>query len=281
MTAVGGEFIIAGAAAQYFGYRQNKQDKKAIVHKPEALAELWALLQAARAPLGAAHRDLTDAWAAGPLSLFEAADRLVAMQRGVPEWALACVDVTQRLLEEVAEIGDKADVYEAQLGLATHSGQSVMRDPVRDITDRLTYLTERLQLHVPFMRLARAAFEDPEGAGTTGHAAAADQFLLHAALVVPAPAEELPDRIFRERGELGKVWRSQSHIFTKALKQVQSVSSTALGTQEARAGPARVATAPPSLGQQPSLGQPSLGQLSLGRATTAPSRVVTAPMRPL
>lgn len=277
MTAAGGEFIIVGAAAQYLGYLQNRQDKEAIVYKPEELAELWAQLQASRAPLAASHRDLTDAWHAGPLSLFEAADRLVALQRGVPDWALACVDVTQRLLEEVAELGDKADVYEAQFQLATQSGQSLMRDPVRDITERLTYLTQRLQSHVPFMRLARAAFEDPEGAGSTGHAAAADQFLLHAAWAMPAPAEELPDRIFRERGQLGKVWRSQSRTFMKALKQVQSVSSTTFGTQEAQ--PAATSRSVTVSAFGPALGSRDEAQPPVtGRGIMAPA---LGPMRPL
>lgn len=239
MAVAGGEFIIAGAAAQFLGYRQNQQDKCDIFHKPEDLAELWNLLRSSRAPLEAAHRDLTDAWHAGPLSLFEAADRLLALQRGVPDWALACVDVTQRLLNEVAELGDKADVYESQFELATHSGQSVVHQPVHDLTDRLTYLTQRLQSHVPFMRLARAAFEDPTSAGATGDAAAADQFLLHAAWAMPAPAEELPDRILRERGQFGKLWRSQSRTFAKALKKVQAVSATTMGSPEAVPSPTR------------------------------------------
>jgi len=135
-------------------------DPAAIVQSPEELGELRSALRDAHGLVDQRHRAATDAWRR-PLSLFDERAETSANERGVPSWALACVHKAQRLIDEIAEADDLADVYETQINTAERQGRGLRRRPVEALVERLKGLAQSMEVHIPFLTAARAAFDHP------------------------------------------------------------------------------------------------------------------------
>lgn len=220
---------IAGAAAARLGYKQKRKDDKELASKEELVA-LKSGLREARESVYAGHQACTKAWRS-PLSLFEpsAAD-------GAPGWAVDCVCIAQRLVEEASIITDLADVYETQLALISatldrdgRSHRGLRWAPVQLLIVKLNRLAERLALHLPSLITARFAFDDamqtpppleskimlPDEAVTKAMTVARDDYYDLQA----EGSEELPVAILKDRGFFGELWRLQEDALHRILRQ--------------------------------------------------------------
>jgi len=201
---------IASAVAVRLGFTEHKRDEKQLA-TPEDIQCFRTSLAEAHAALDSAHRALTTEWGS-PLSLFDDGAMREALERGVPGWAVASVQRAQDLVHEAAELGDRADVYEAQLRLADDNGAGLLREPVNKLLEQLADLTQRLSLHSPLLRRAHDEFASPSecsDAGqlaSTSHGAVGDQDSTSQRVAKAAPMPETPMRILQQRGRFGAVY---------------------------------------------------------------------------
>lgn len=159
--------LSAGAAA--LGYQQHRRDGEELVTAPEEICHFRQALVGSHGSVERSHSALTAAWGR-PLSLFGQREEEEALARGVCPRAVAAVRQAQALVEEAAELGDYADVYESQLELAASGrapGQccSLLRAPPYELVARLRDLERRLTAHVPRLALARMAFDGVSSGG--------------------------------------------------------------------------------------------------------------------
>jgi len=215
--------LVAAGVAERFGFKQKKQDDKDLVSKPEEILELTRSLQEALEALRTQHTAIVNAWRS-PLSLFTEADVEAATSKGVAAWAAPCVKKAQKLSEEAAECVDLGEVYVVQLTRARNDNQGLLREPVGTLVTKTQNLTERIQVHLPLVKGARRAFDDPSGE---------DQDELLASIVPDIKSSSsfgstntvqsnedvavLPMAIFRDRSRLGEFWRLQERGVKRLL----------------------------------------------------------------
>jgi len=197
---------IATAAFGALGYKQKEQDTRDLAD-PQELEELLAALQKAHAGVSASHGTR---------------DAASAAARGVPDWAVACVRKGRGLVGKAAELEDLADVYEAQIGIAVGEGargKGLLRAPPRLLVERLGDLAEGLVVHVPYMELARGAFDNPaDAAPGVGSAEAMKPQEVVSSFQLAADQDDpklLPIAILRNRGRLGELWHLQGEKLGK------------------------------------------------------------------
>ena len=123
-------------------------------------------LAEAYASLCAAHSAITSAWGQ-PLSLFRRAAPGAEEEaaEAEPEVALEVVEGAKRLVERAAALEDLADVYDAQLQLATGAGagagttRCVRRGPVQALEAELEELSLKLSGRIAALLRAKEALE--------------------------------------------------------------------------------------------------------------------------
>lgn len=119
------------------------------------------------------HQAATEAWR-GPLSLFKSCRlgsrcRADCLQIGhsitcrnaqeLADWAVEAVHTAQRLVKEAARLGDRTDLYVAQINLAEHEELGIHKGLVLEHMERLDRLAQRLHAHLEPLRLARDALD--------------------------------------------------------------------------------------------------------------------------
>jgi len=159
-VVVGGAYVaplVGVGAAGLKGFSANKKDYEELIFGVDR-CRLRHNLREAHESVKAGHVALTASWR-GPLSLFSNRAEKEAVGRGVPVWAVLTVRKAQRLVDKASEMGDLADVYDAQFDLARRKGTGVTKDPVFELAERMDSLGQRLTLHVPALVLARQAFD--------------------------------------------------------------------------------------------------------------------------
>lgn len=119
-----------------------------------AAQDLREQLRSAHLVVDTRHREATAIWRI-PLSLFD--ERCV--DPATPKWAVGSVLKAQALVYEAAELGDLADVYEAQILIAELENRSFSQAPVYSLIDQLDDLGLRLQVHLPCLVAARRAVD--------------------------------------------------------------------------------------------------------------------------
>ncbi|CAJ1351688.1 unnamed protein product [Effrenium voratum] len=154
--------------------------------------------------LCAAHSAITSAWGQ-PLSLFKRAARDAeeeAADEAEPEVALEVVEGAKRLVERAAALEDLADVYDAQLQLATGAGagasatRCVRRGPVQALEAELEELSLKLSGRIAALLRAKEALE------TNQPLAEVEAFE-----DAGCDPEDFPLAILQERQLLGELWR--------------------------------------------------------------------------
>mmetsp|Transcript_42018 Transcript_42018/g.116000 ORF Transcript_42018/g.116000 Transcript_42018/m.116000 type:complete len:349 (-) Transcript_42018:27-1073(-) len=189
----------------------------------EEVSTLSLTLQQLHGSVRAGHSAITAAWR-GPVSLFGATADTAAIGSGVAAWAVSAVGTAQLLAIEAAELCDFADVYMAQVELASreaaesegslnHSRRGLLRTPLVSLIERLESLSRRLAAHVPRLKAARAAFDAPSASSP----APSQEACVTSGVAVPSPEEaghgcaELPITILCDRAAVsyrkGDVWR--------------------------------------------------------------------------
>lgn len=214
---------VLGAAAVRLGLQEAERDSRELAG-PKDLRRMRAQLEEVHSAVAAAHRALAEAWG-GPLSLFDERAEQSALESGVPEGAIACVRKAQALIDEAAELGDRADVYETQLRIAESSGAGLLREPVAQLIVNLTCLAQRLSAHCAPLREARCGFDSPSRwEGTELAKNGPCQRQLHNAdrdrIVDADYCSEAPMGILRERGAFGVAYRSVQKTGQKAANAV-------------------------------------------------------------
>mmetsp|Transcript_70919 Transcript_70919/g.207812 ORF Transcript_70919/g.207812 Transcript_70919/m.207812 type:complete len:381 (-) Transcript_70919:203-1345(-) len=200
---------LATAALGALGYKQRQRDSRELADVEE-LGELLTAVQKAHDRVVAGHGASTDAWR-GPLSLFGAPDAARAAAGGVPAWAVGCVQKGRALVDRAAQLEDLADVYVVQLGIAIQEGRGgkgLLRAPPRLLVQRLCDLDRSLHVHVPYLQVARAAFDAPADQGPQGETPEEATSSFHLC-TDEDDAHLLPIAILRNRGRLGELWRLQ------------------------------------------------------------------------
>lgn len=216
MASLGGALAAgaAGAAAVRLGLQRRRQGDLELA-SAEELPRLQQALREVRRDVDASHRALTQAWGE-PLALFGAEAAAAAEARGVPRWALARVWEAQGLVERAVELGDLADMYEAQLDIVANADcgeRGVLKSPVCMLIERLDDLAQRLKVHVHVLEAARNAFASPKSLATEG--AAASSFSHCNVRAEP----ELPISIVRDQHRPGLVWNRQAKVLHRLLRK--------------------------------------------------------------
>lgn len=235
----GGVTVSAAVAAigARLGFKEHERDEKELA-SPEELRELLTLLKKAHDGLDSEHRAMTDVWGA-PLSLFNERAAHAALEAGVPQWALACVRKAQRLIGESAGLGDRADVYTAQLQVAERDGKGLLLQPVRDLVEQLEELAQLLSLHLPLLQRSRNAFSAPAEYTDDQLADDADfpdqgsTFSISHMISDADVSPEAPMGILRQRGQLGVAYRSVRKAGAKAVHVVGALPAQAVHAVEA------------------------------------------------
>ncbi|CAJ1419169.1 unnamed protein product [Effrenium voratum] len=148
---------LLSAGAAMLGYQQQKEDDSELACSEEEFSLLRKNLAEAYTSLCAAHSAITSAWGQ-PLSLFKRAARDA-------EVALEVVEGAKRLVERAAALEDLADVYDAQLQLATGAGagagatRCVRRGPVQALEAELEELSLKLSGRIAALVRAKEALE--------------------------------------------------------------------------------------------------------------------------
>lgn len=163
---------LAVGAASALGFRTNRRHREGIEVSGPELESLRSQLEKAHDAVTEGHKTLTQRWGRGPLSLFDGRSKFEAATRGVPPWAVRCIEEAGCLVDEAAQVCDHADMYEAQATAALEEKCGVERAPFVELIDRMKNLAARLEDIVPRITFAREAFDKPaQASAETPHAA--------------------------------------------------------------------------------------------------------------
>lgn len=220
-TTVG---IVAGAAAEWLGFKQKQRDDKTLASDQGEIQELQRTLQEVHDDFNKQHAALINVWRS-PLSLFSEADVEAAEAKGVPLWAAPCALKAQRLIQEGVELCDFAEVYLTQINIAKNGRTGLVKKPVQTLIARLEELAHRIQLHVPYLKVARRAFDEPSSSSEDKPLTGLPSRSVSSMFVSSSPSSslsrqqsDLPIAILKDRGLLGKFWQLQSAAAQRLLE---------------------------------------------------------------